>query len=79
MMSRKQSVGVNVFVGFGLFFSVYAVITEVPKVQLTTLCFSLVCVFLCYNLHKLRNWSRISLLVINGIMAGGKGVKSLFE
>jgi len=69
-MSRKESGGVNVFAGFGLFLSVYAVITEVPEVRLTTLCFSLVYVFLCYNLHKLRNWSRISLLVINGIMAG---------
>lgn len=68
-MDRGGSLGVKIFCYLGFFLAAYGVIAELPKIRLTTMFFALVYIFLCYNLFKLRNWSRVSLLVINAIIA----------
>lgn len=65
-MEKKRSVGVTVFAFFGIFVTLSTILINSSKINLY---FSLIMILLYYNLLRLKNWSRIILLIINGVTA----------
>ena len=68
-MEKKRSFGVTVFAFLGFFVALSTILINPSKVVLYSLSFTLVIILLSYNLLKLKKWSRIILLIINGIAA----------
>lgn len=70
-MEKKSSVGVKVFAYSGIIFGIYGVIKDllkVPNADLVRILISLIYIFLSYSLLRLKNWSRILLLIFNSII-----------
>lgn len=70
-MIKKRSVGVGVFGYFGLILGIFGVIEELlkmPNIDLIKILIGFAFIFLSYNLLKLKNWSRVLLLILNGVV-----------
>lgn len=71
-ITEKKSIWVTVFGCFGFLYGVVGVIIELAKIHqrdLMIILISLLYIFLSFNLLKLKNWSRVSLLILNAIVA----------
>lgn len=68
---ERRLPGIGIFGRLGIVFSVYGILVDLLKfkVDLIATVISLIFIFSYYNLLKLKNWSRILLLISNGIMA----------
>jgi hypothetical protein len=67
-MERQSSVGVKVFACSGIIFGIYGVIRDLlklPNADLVRILLSFMYIFLSYSLLRLKNWSRIMLLIFN--------------
>lgn len=68
-MEKRRSIGVTVFSYLGFFSGLSFIALNPLKTNLYAISFSLVIIILSYNLLKLKNFSRIALLIINMITA----------
>ena len=71
-MEKKRSVGVTIFGYVGLIGALLGMtenLLKIPNANLVSMFICFFYIFLNYKLLKLKNWSRVLLLITNGISA----------
>ena len=68
-MEKKRSTGVTLFVFLGIVYPLIAISMNPLNVSFKDTFYYLIYIALSYNLFRLRNWSRITLLTLNAILA----------
>ncbi len=67
-MNNKRSQGVTIFSYLGVIFGIFSLMgKELINLEPTKIFLTLTYIILSYNLLKLRNWSRVTLLIINTV------------
>ena len=69
-MEETRLSWIGIFARLGIVFSAFGVLWDLLKfnVNLISIIFGLIFIFLYYNLLQLKNWSRILLLILNGMV-----------